>query len=352
MKPITNFRPDKILVCQLRQIGDVVLTTPLIRLLKKHYPHAVIDVFTEKKCAPVLYNNPDISNIWELDKQKHAGLLSSLPFYWKITRHKYDLAVDCQQLPRCRFVTLFTRAEVRLSYPPHWYNRLLYTHWATPIEGYAASYKASFLSPLGILWNGERPTIYLSEKEKLWAENFFRKHGLPRQCGPVLTVDPTHRRSTRCWPATYYARLITLLARSIPNITVVLLYGPGEKKIVKKIVSLANAPDNCIVSEKMLTIREMAAVIAKADMHVGNCSAPRHLAVAVDTPSFTILGSTSRKWTFPDPQKHFQIQKGLDCQPCNKDICPKGNTPCLNDLLPEEVTECLMQKLNFILHKV
>jgi heptosyltransferase-2/heptosyltransferase-3 len=341
MKPITNFRPDKILVCQLRQIGDVVLTTPLIRLLKEHYPHAGIDVFTEKKCAPVLYNNPDISNIWELDKHKHTGIFHNLALYRHIGRQGYDLVVDCQQLPRCRFATLFSKAKVRLTYPPPWYNKLLYTHWATPIEGYAAKYKASFLAPLGITWNGEPPRIYLTESETIWANKFFKKHNLPQPGGPVLTIDPTHRRSTRRWPAEHYARLLGLLAHKVTNLTAILLYGPGEKREVTEIARMSGVLDRCIIPEKMLTLREMAAIIAKADLHVGNCSGPRHIAVAVDTPSLAILGSTSQAWTFPGPD-HTDIALKIPCQPCNKDICPLGTNECLHKLSPEKVLTAIL----------
>lgn len=337
------FDPKKILVCQLRQIGDVVLTTPLIHLLKQHYPQAEISVFTEKKCAPVLYNNPDISNIWKLDKQKHSGIFKSLAFYWKVARQGYDLVVDCQQLPRCRFVTFFSGAKIRLSYPPPWYNKLLYTHWATPIEGYAAGYKASFLSPLGISWNGERPRIYLNHDETQWGEGFFSQHQIPSQGRFVLTLDPTHRRATRCWPAAHYAKLLTLLAEHIPSLTAILLYGPGEKDIVENIARNSNIPKQCIVSENVLTLREMAAIIQKADLHIGNCSAPRHFAVALDTPSITIQGSTSNAWVFPSPE-HSGISLGLSCQPCNQDFCPLGTTQCLQDLLPEMVLPQILQK--------
>jgi heptosyltransferase-2/heptosyltransferase-3 len=346
MTPLIHaFHPKKILVCQLRQIGDVVLATPLIRMLKKRYPNADIDVFTEKKCAPVLYNNPDISNIWELDKQKHAGIFKSLALYWKIGRQGYDLVVDCQQLPRCRFVTLFSRAKMRISYPPPWYNRFFYTHWAAPRQGYAGRYKASFLGPLGITWQGERPRIHLSQSEIRWAERFFAQHDLPRQDGPVLTIDPTHRRSSRRWPAEHYGRLLRLLAKEVTGLTAILLYGPGEREKITEIAKLSGMDDRCIVPENMLSLREMAAVIAKADLHVGNCSAPRHIAVAVDTPSLAILGSTSTAWTFPAPE-HTDIALEISCQPCNKDVCPLGTNACLKDLLPDTVCKKIIGLLH------
>ncbi|GAU09978.1 glycosyltransferase family 9 protein [Desulfoplanes formicivorans] len=340
---LASIHPKRILVCQLRQIGDVILTTPLIHLLKKRYQEACISVFTEKKCAPVLYNNPDITHIWELDKQQ--GMMQSLALYWKMARQHYDLVVDCQQLPRCRFATWLSRAKVRLTYQPPWYNRLFYTHWSKPVDGYAAKYKTSFLAPLGINWNGEPPRIYLTESENKWADSFFKEHNLPRHGGPVLTLDPTHRRASRCWPAKHYTQLLRLLAHEMPDLTMILLYGPGEKRDVYEIAKQSEVPEQCIVSNNMLSLREMAAIIAKADLHVGNCSAPRHIAVAVDTPSLAILGSTSHAWTFPAPE-HTDIAIEISCQPCNEDTCPRGTTECLNELRPETILKAIIDILH------
>lgn len=66
---LTTFSPRKILICQLRQIGDVILMTPLLELLKKRYPRSEIHVLTEKKCAPVLEHNPYLDRVWPVDKK-------------------------------------------------------------------------------------------------------------------------------------------------------------------------------------------------------------------------------------------------------------------------------------------
>lgn len=66
---LATFSPKRILVCQLRQIGDVVLATPSIELLKRRYPDAEIHLLTEKKCAPLLEHNPHLGKVWALDKK-------------------------------------------------------------------------------------------------------------------------------------------------------------------------------------------------------------------------------------------------------------------------------------------
>ena len=108
---LATFSPKRILVCQLRQIGDVVLATPSIELLKRRYPDAEIHLLTEKKCAPLLEHNPHLGKVWALDKKVLSSLPQEIAWYWHVARTGYDLVVDFQQLPRCRWVVAFSGAS-------------------------------------------------------------------------------------------------------------------------------------------------------------------------------------------------------------------------------------------------
>ena len=87
----------KILVLQQRQIGDVLLATPAVELLKRRFPQAELHVFTEKKCVPMLEGNPNISRIWAVDKKELSSLYKEIAFYRAVAAQKFDLAVDFQQ---------------------------------------------------------------------------------------------------------------------------------------------------------------------------------------------------------------------------------------------------------------
>ncbi len=161
----------RILVCQLRQIGDVLLSTPAIHLLRERFPNAEIHLLTEKKALPVVQGNTDIAHIWTVDKKAQNHLGKEIEFYLSVAKQRFDLIVDFQQLPRIRWVVAFSRffkptgGQVRLTYDAPWYNRWMYTHFATPKGGYAAMSKASVLEPLGITWDGELPTLTLTDEE-------------------------------------------------------------------------------------------------------------------------------------------------------------------------------------------
>ena len=337
-----TFAPKRILVCQLRQIGDVLLTTPSIRLLRERYPDAVLDVFTEKKCLPVLEHNPHINTIWALDKKELPTLIHELAFYGRVAHHA-DLVVDFQQLPRCRLVTLISRAKVRLSYFPPWYNRLLYTHWVTLSGGYSAKHRASMLAPLGITWNGEAPEVFLTKAEKDWAKAFLDEHKLLP--GSFLTVDPTHRRITRMWPAWHYGQMLGQVYAARPDIRFLLLFGPGERELAAQVLKYCPTPEAIVLPQEIISLRQMAAVQSLARLHVGNCSGPRHFAVAVGCPSLTILGATSGAWRFPS-DKHHDIFTDLACRPCNQNFCARNDMACLEGLAPEIVSHRVLEFLD------
>jgi heptosyltransferase-2/heptosyltransferase-3 len=339
MTDLSTFQPRRILVCQLRQIGDVLLTTPSIRLLKQRFPDADLDVFTEKRCAAVLEHSPHIRTVWTVDAKSLPTFWHELRFYARIARESYDLVVDFQQLPRCRFVTLMSRAQVRLSYPPPWYNRLLYTHTATPTPGYAAKFKAGILAPLGITWDGLPPEMFLSEAETAWARKYLAD--LDIAPGTCITLDPTHRRSTRLWPARHYGTMIAQVHARRPDLRFFILFGPGERDMAADVLANCPTPQACVLPDTVIGLRQMAAVQSLARLHVGNCSAPRHFAVAVGCPTLTVLGATGGGWRFPSPA-HEDIFENLPCRPCNQNTCVSGDHACLETLSPERVAERLL----------
>ena len=334
----------KILVCQLRQIGDVLLATPALELLHKRFPKAEIHVFTEKKCTPMLVNNPHISRIWAVDKKQLSNLFKEIAFYRKVAGQGFDLVVDFQQLPRCRWVVGFSKAPIRLSYTPPWYTKWLYTCWHPEKPNvYSAQKKASILEVLGVKWNGEPPRLYLTAEEQAEAKIILEQSGLGAGDN-LITLDPTHRRVTRLWPARYYARLIDFAYEKDNSLRFLPLYGPGEEADIVELAALVKNKAALIMTPKMLTLRQAAACQSLALAHLGNCSAPRHIATGVGTPTFTILGSTDIYWDYPS-SRHANIALGLDCQPCNQNECNKGNI-CLEQLLPEMVLGRFMEFVN------
>lgn len=320
---------DRFLVVQLRQIGDVVLTTPLPRILKEARPGCQVSFLTERPSHQLLEGNPFVDRVFVNDRK--GSWRDTLRLGLSLRSEHFDAVLDFMGNPRSALLSFLSGAPRRISYPAKG-RGFLYTHRVVPEErGYAVAIKKALLAPLGIRSAWDRPEVFLTPGEREAGQELRRE-----LCGPakrLVTIDPSHRRPTRRWPADHYGTLCALLRTEFGAAPVV-LWGPGEEGDADAVVRASGGAAAKAPSTKL---REMAALIAAADLHVGNCSAPRHIAVAVGTPTFVVLGSTSRGWTYPGPY-HTQVALGLACQPCNQNQCPR-EFACLRNLSPEAVFE-------------
>lgn len=192
--------------------------------------------------------------------------------------------------------------------------------------------KKVLLEPLGIKDEWNRPEIFLTEEEDSGGEKMCSGLAGGKK---LVTVDPSHRRRTRRWPAAHFGALCALMAEKL-EATPVVLWGPGEEALADEVVE---ASGGLAKKAPPTNLREMSALIKAAAFHLGNCSAPRHIAVSVGTPTFTILGSTSAGWTHPSPE-HADVARGIDCQPCNSNVCDREHE-CLDGFPPGEVFKSL-----------
>ena len=160
-------------------------------------------------------------------------------------------------------------------------------------------------------------------------------------------MDATHRCPTRRWPAIHYATLIDALAGALPDLHFFLPYGPEEEKDVRGLPGFSRHADRIVIPPSLLGLRQMAACMESALLHLGNCSSPRHIAVALAVPSVTIMGATGMGWLFPSPE-HIGIRAKdfmpMPCQHCNKNTCAAG-IPCLENLTPQLIFPRVLEHL-------
>jgi len=328
-----KINPKKILVIQHKQIGDVILTTPTVKALKEHFPDAHITFLTEKFCAPILEGNPYIDEIVSFDKKELKSLFSQLRFYWSIRKMKFDLVVDFFQNPRSTLITAMSGAETTLSYD-HPVRGRFYKLTVTPKPAYAVDYKLHMLTALGIESDDNYPIVAVPESAQKSIDDYLKSVGI-KDGDFIVSVDATHKRATREWTRDGYAGLVDLLCAHY-DAKVILTYGPGEYERVKIIQDMCRY--ECYISPET-TLKQLAALIKRSHILIGNDSAPRHLAVSQNTPTLAVAGSTSDGWLHPDPI-HRVIRKGIDCQPCRKSTCDY-DIKCMKTLSSQEVFDAL-----------
>ncbi len=290
--------PRRILVIQLRYLGDVLLTTPALRALRRTYPSAQIDFLVDRGSRAVLLGNPDLDAI--IERPSRATLREGVQLVLAVRRSRYDLVIDFQHKMRSALVALGSGAPRSVSWG-HTARRLFYR---PPVrrpdpQGYMATTKIDLLREAGVIaaamQESPRPNLAISGPAHEWATAAWDSLGLPGG-RVVVAINPGARRADRRWAG------FAALARRIASSTgapVLVLWGPGERELAEQVVA---ACEGSGVLAPATSIEQLGALLAHCALLIGNDTSARHIAVAVGTPTLTIsIDTTPSTWTFPGP---------------------------------------------------
>jgi len=325
----------KILIIRFSSLGDVLLTTPIVRSIRKNYPSAEIHFLTKKQFTPILENNPYINKIIEYDSQtdKFKNIIK------KIARNQYDLIIDLQSKLNSFLIKLFTGNSKHVTYNKRHFYRWRLTHESlsknlAPIKSTVYLY-ASVLDKLGIKLDDEKLDIFLPENQ----DEIYSVFNIPNSAFRI-SISPGATHFTKQYPADYYSQLVDMITDKL-NAQIILLGSKNEKKLTaqisngckKKILDLAGETD----------IMDMAIIIKNSELFISGDCGPMHIAAALNIPQIAIFGPTHPKLGFaPINTNAVIIQKDLPCRPCSlhgREKCPKTHFKCIMDIKPEEIFE-------------
>lgn len=321
-----GFSPSNILIIQLRQLGDVLLTTPVIEPIKRRFPNARISFLTEVNAYEILSGNPYLDEIITIKRK------SSIPEQIKVIRDirkkRFDLVIDFMANPKTAYISFFSGAAFTIAWNVR-LRGLIYSMTVELIGDYAVDHKLSMLRPLGIEGGDRMPYLHVPGEADEKIKATLNSMGIGDK-DFLVCVDATHRRITRKWTAEGFAEVADRMTEGY-GAKVLFIWGPGEREEVEGI--MAKCRHRHLISPGT-TIKELAALLKRADLLIGNCSFPRHVAVSQGTPSLIIIGAPADAWKYPDPI-HRTVKKGLPCQPCDKNVC--SDLACLTTLTADEV---------------
>jgi len=323
----------EILVIQIKQVGDCILTEPVFRALKEKFPGCRTSFAVSSAFSEIFENNPYIDEIISYDfKKPFAELL-------KIREKKYDIVMDFLGNPRSRGLTLFAKSPVKMGFTKKG-SSFFYTKTvpASSVPEYVSDTKFRMLAPLGIKNSPHPIKVYLTEEEKKMFSGFAAdndKKGL-------VAISPTSRRPARRWTKEHFAELADALI-SRHHLQVVFVWGPGEEDYVKSVMDMMKEKAHLAPPTKL---RELAALLYNCDLLVSNDNGVRHLSAAVGTPSLVITGPTFRQCWTPKGKEHRAIQADVPCIACSRTFC--DDMICMKELKSELVEKEALEMLGNI----
>ena len=294
-----------ILIIQLRQLGDILLTTPLASEIKRQRPDCRVSFLSHPMGRLILAGNPDLDQ--EIYYPADGAFRSTMNFVRKLREQRFDVIIDAMNNPRSAFFTLaagYGTSARRIGFAG---RRQLAYHERAVRGGdpcYIVTEKFRLLEPLGL--NGERSQLTLP-----WQQTDTRPLDELARCEPLfdkaplrVVLSPTHRREARRWPLAYYAKLSDWLTGEWGAV-VTWIWGPGEESEIDQVMALCQKKS---LKAPKTSFRELTAFIAHCDLFIGNSNGPSHIAVAVDTPSLQLHGPTSAISWCPMTMNHQAIQ--------------------------------------------
>ena len=287
----------KILIIKFRNIGDVLLSTPLIENLKYHFPESQIDFALNSGCQDMVTLNPNINNIFIYDRAKIKSfnfanqIFEEIKFLKTIVSNNYDLVLNLTEGDRGAAIALFSQAKQKIGFKPRkglmkFLN--IFTHYVDDsIMMHTVEKDLQFMQFLGKNINSKRVSIVWEKQDSETIDHLLLKYNVEE----YVHIHPVSRWMFKCWEDDRMAKVIDYL-QDVKKIKVILTAAPDEKELkrVKKITALCQT-DPIDLSGK-LTLKEMAYLSSKAKLFFGTDTAPMHIAAAVDTQVIALFGAS------------------------------------------------------------
>lgn len=327
----------RILVVRFSAIGDIVLTTPLLRALRTRHPEAHITFVTRQVYQPLLADNPRINEVIGWEPNTPFGELAAALRARRFT-HQLDLhgSLRSGRLRRA----LGGRWG---KYPKHRLARMVlirakrnyYRDTRHVAERYFDAARHLDVRP-----DGAPAELYLRREAVVRADAFLEAHRLGRE-RTLLAVAPGAAHATKRWPARHWAALI---GRLTTRADVVILGGPAEAELGARLAEAGGG--RAASAAGCFDLQGTAALLKRARSLAAGDTGVMHMASAVGTPVVALYGPTVEPFGFfPYRARATVLQRNdLSCRPCSAmggPRCPLGHHRCLETILPDEVETAL-----------
>ena len=280
----------KILLLQLKRIGDLILTTPAIAALRENHPDAHITLAVSNECADLL---PAISNVDRVLIARRN--LRDVAMVSSVAGKRFDYCIDFTRNDRSAFLTLLSGARRRVaSYRVREQSKTRARVYTDLVgvrvrDMHTIDYNLALLGPLGARLVSTVPYLDLPEVAFENAEALRRTRKISR---PYVILHPGSAREEKLWEPARWAEVIEYFGRN-NGIDLVLTSGPSHDEQAHIAAIKSKTQQQIIDLSAKTDLLTLAALIGQARLLVTVDSAPVHLAAATRTPQVILFGPTN-----------------------------------------------------------
>ncbi len=329
----------RILVVRTDRIGDVVLTLPMLDILRLNYPDAYIAMLVREYTADLARNTDNVDEVILYDKN---GKL--IPFFEILDifrKRKFDVVFFA--FPRMRLAVLAWLAGIPNRFGTGYrlysifFNKRVFEH-RKHAEHHELEYNLNLLKASGcVAEKVKAPWINVPSSSLEKVKNKLSRYGIDTGVHKIVIIHPGSGGSTINWRVENFSELGKMIS-NIPKTKIIITGSIGENQLVRKLEK--DISQNVIGIIDEFSLVEYAALAKLADLFIGNSTGPLHIAAAVGTQVFAfypqITAMSPRRWGPYTEKKNIfvPVNKPSDCKKCLKN---KSNCECMDTISVEEV---------------
>ncbi len=320
----------RILLVRFSSIGDILLTTPLVRALQRRHADAQLIYVTKRAMAPLVADNPHLSQVVALEPDEPLAHLAR-----RLRALQPTHGLDLHGSLRSAALRLLVRGRWS-GYAKRKVARTLLV--ATKLDLYRGDVPVAeryfeAARRLDVRPDGGPPEFFLGAAARERVARWLAEHGLAT--APLAALAPGAAHATKRWPMAHWQALAGRLREM--GYGLVVLGGPEDRGAAQQ---LGGGPLAEIAAGEF-TLQETGACLARAKVLVSGDTGVMHMATGVGTPVVALFGPTVRAFGFfPYHARATVLAQDLSCRPCSTmgtARCPLGHHRCLVDLLPAQV---------------
>lgn len=325
--------PPNVLAVRFSSIGDVLLTTPLVRAIRLRHPAAQITVLTKQVHVPLLSHNPHVDRVIGLRAGRPLANVAA-----DLRTGGYTHRLDLHNSLRTRM--LRTLVPGRWStYPKHRIARalLIYTkrnHYRDTRPMAERYFSAA--RELDVVPDGKPPDFFLGPDAERQASDWLASAGLAQK-RPMIALAPGAAHATKRWPVEHWRNLIRRIIAE--DFDIVIVGGPEDAPLGTALSE--HSGSRAVSAAGLFGLQETGAVLQRASALVCGDTGVMHMATGVGTPVVALFGPTVRAFGFfPYSSRGDVLELALSCRPCSTKggpRCPLGHHRCLVEIEPEVV---------------
>lgn len=296
-----------ILIVRLDEIGDFVLSTPLIRELRRNAPDAWITLIVKPGVFNLAEKCPYVDEVLQFDRSIRGDRHRRLRHYPRVIWHyrairlsmfrlwhrRIDLAISPRRgedTYHSTFLTYFSGARRRVGYSEHLtrnkavqlqnMNCLLTDVLESPPDQHEVHQNLNVLKHLGGIVDSDEVELWLTDEDHVFAKKFIANNG--GGAGVVwIAISPGTTVKQKAWPVDRFGRLAARLINDY-HCRILIVGGPEDQFLAEEIRQIAG---NLVVNGVgRTTLRQTAALLSQCRLMITNCTGPMHIAAAMKTP--------------------------------------------------------------------